>query len=1838
MLRKKQVVLNLMVVVALLVSLIGVIPAQAIVPSEIAQQVAPSAPATVIPSAAAPVTSSRQASQPVGPFVSEPIVPGSFDGDLRALPADMLRGRPGQTIPEEIPNRETVTSKGYDQDALTPDPVAQRNVGSGDMPDPLVTFDALNNQDNFALFGGRVNPPDTNGAVGPNHYVQTVNLVWGVYDKTGTRLFGPAKLSTLFAAAPTGTPCDSTDPGDPIVRYDSGADRWILSQFGFTSTATLVQKWECVAVSKGPDPVTSGWWTYAIPAPGDQFNDYPKLSVWPDAYYYTARMFPGSEPFFLSAYALERSAMLAGRPARYVRFDLPGIYDSPLATNWSGEAPPAGTPALIALADDVTDSIVTWQFKVDWDNPANSTLSPEYKIPVTAYTQACPGTRDCIPFNASTSTTMLDALSPRLMFNLEYRRVGSTESVWANHTITESGRTVVRWYEFRYNRVGSVITPTLYQEGTYAPTDNIWRWMASLAADKDGNMAIGYSASSPTIDPQIRYTGRLVTDTLGVLGQDEVTMTIGTGHPTTTNSRWGDYSAMTVDPVDDCTFWYTQEYYTTTTGIAGDTRPWTTRVGSFKYPSCTPLPAVGVLQGTVSDATSLAPIPYIPVEAVDSAQNRVYAGSTDASGFYSFNPLPGTYTVTAGPLPAIGYPVPGIATGVSVISGITTTQNIVLSGAPYLIEGSRSYDDSGQGNGNGYPEPGEKNVLLTEVLSNTGVTTATNVNATLTALTPGFTVVTGTATYPDIAPSSAGANLTPFAFTVDGSLACGTVGNFRKVVVATEGTYTITFALKLGIPPTYNCTFPVPNPIIASAVPTENGGNTNGNGYIEPGEDSIDTTVTLSNTGLTNIGPATNVSGTVTALTPGVTMNAASSSYPDIPANGSAVNAVPFNFAVSSSIACGAALDFGMQVTTNEGTFNRSFQLVTGQPLPTPILILTDTVEAGQGVWITSTNTPGVGFAITTEQAHSPTHSWTDSPGAQYPNGLDTSLISPVYDFTAYDNVTLDFWQMYSTEAGFDYGQVEYSTNGGTTWTVAAAYDGVQATWLNTTLDLSAGLAHKANARIRFHFIADSGVVDNGWWLDDFTLTGQTRVCNPAVLATAASLSSAQEPNKVVTETLNIQNVGYSTLNWIIKELATFPRRPLAPVADVLQNAVRRSVVTPKSTSAPKLSVSAPQATIVQDGSFEAGSPNPYWAEFSALFGTPLCNASCGGPPAYDGAWYVWFGGAGSGAAESGYVTQTVTMPSSGGATLNFYLLMGAGTGAVGEISVTLDNTMVFLATELDVPNYGGSYKLVSVDVSNFADGQPHVLQIGESDTAAGGNFNAFVDEVSINLSSCASNQDLPWLSVSPSSGTTLSQTTTPVVVTYDSTGLVDGTYTGNLCITSNDPFNPDKVVPVALTVQSYNVTLTPATAAQAGNPGQVVTYTLRLTNTGITTDTFDLAYVGNVWAVQLPVTQTTLAAGVGTDVSVQVTVPANALGGDSDDVTVTATSQGDVTKVATSTLTTTANTVYAQLAVAHLAPFANTLAGTSVTVTLDSTAVLTDFVYGESTPYLPVPTGPHLVEIFAGASATPAITANVVLSENLSYSAVAIGDGVNQPLSLLGLLDDTAPVNGSAKVRIGHLAPFSNTIPGTLADVRLQDGTPLITNVPFSLVSPYLTLPAGAYDLKITAPGGAPTLIDPLPVALASNSIQSVFATGDGSKQALGAFAWPSDQAGSFLPLATYGVTLVPPTAAQAQYVGRVVTYTLRITNTANITDAFAISSSGNLWTVGLPTTPILLAAGAGAQFNVTVSIPLTATNNLTDTVTIKATSLSDATKTTSAVLTTTAKRYIVDLPIVLR
>jgi len=306
------------------------------------------------------------------------------------------------------------------------------------------------------------------------------------------------------------------------------------------------------------------------------FPDYPKMGVWPDAYYQTFNMFNNAQTFAgakLCAY--DRASMLAGAAASQQCFQLSTSFGGVLPADLDGAAaPPAGSPNY--LLNRGASSLNLWRFHVDWANTANTKLTGPIGIPVAAYTAACNG-GTCIP--QSGTRQQLDSLADRLMFRLAYRNFGTFETLVATHSVQVGARrnssTGVRWYEVR-NPAG---TPTVFQQSTFAP-DSSYRWMGSVAMDKQGNMALGYSVSSSTMHPSIRYTGRLATDPPSTM-QAETSIIEGTGSQLANLSRWGDYSAMTVDPVDDCTFWYTTEYLK-----ASGTFNWSTRIATFKFSGC----------------------------------------------------------------------------------------------------------------------------------------------------------------------------------------------------------------------------------------------------------------------------------------------------------------------------------------------------------------------------------------------------------------------------------------------------------------------------------------------------------------------------------------------------------------------------------------------------------------------------------------------------------------------------------------------------------------------------------------------------------------------------------------------------------------------------------------------------------------------------------------------------------------------------------------------------------------------------------------------------------------------------------------------------------------------------------------------------------------------------------------------------------------------------------------------------------------------------------------------------------------------------------------------------
>jgi hypothetical protein len=265
---------------------------------------------------------------------------------------------------------------------------------------------------------------------------------------------------------------------------------------------------------------------------------------------------------------------------------------------------------------------------------------------------------------------------------------------------------------------------------------------------------------------------------------------------------------------------------------------------------------------------------------------------------------------------------------------------------------------------------------------------------------------------------------------------------------------------------------------------------------IDPGENYISMTVDLLNTGIPNLAAATGVTGIITPASPTVHMINKASAYPDIPINGTRRNLTPYTFSLDANHVCGVPLAFTLAARTGQGlTFIDSFSVPTGGN-PVATTPLSDSVENGAGGWSTQANLPSIGWAISTEAAHSPTHAWSDSPGGNYVPNANVSLISPVIDFSAYDSVSLSFWQIYALEAGFDYGYVEYSTNGGASWTVVpgGTVNGTQATWTQATMSIP-GLAHATTGQIRFHMVADSGVEADGWHIDDIRVNGAKRSC-----------------------------------------------------------------------------------------------------------------------------------------------------------------------------------------------------------------------------------------------------------------------------------------------------------------------------------------------------------------------------------------------------------------------------------------------------------------------------------------------------------------------------------------------------------------------------------------------------------------------------------------------------------------------------------------------------------------------------------------------------------------------
>ncbi|HEY3138588.1 MAG TPA: HYR domain-containing protein [Blastocatellia bacterium] len=681
------------------------------------------------------------------------------------------------------------------------DAIQSGELVSANIPAPSTTFDGLASSDNVALFGSSVLPSDDNIDVGPNHVVQTANLAFRVFNKSGAPLTPAAKFSSLFA--PLGSPCGTRNDGDPMVLYDPLADRWLICQFCLVFNPNMHQ---LVAVSKTGDP-TGQYYLYDFVMPNTKFFDYPHYAVWPDAYYMTTNQFNQAGTQFQGggAFAFDRNKMLQGDPtASYIYFDefkIDPTLGGELPTDIDGVLPPpVGTPNLFmefraTAFGDPNDALRMFEFHADFANPANSTFTQKADLLLATFDASQPSSRNVVEQPPpATSNGFLDALADRMMHRIAYRTLaGGIQSYVLNFTVNVSGVTAtsgstyqagIRWVELRRNAVSGAMA--VNQQGTYAPgagdgTNGRNVWMASIAQDYQGDIGLGFSASSLTQFPSIFYAGRLAGDPAGTLAQGEASMFNGSGSQQSSFGRWGDYSAMSVDPADECTFWYSNQYL----NISAN-NDWRTRIGSFKVdPNCA-AQQKATITGQVTNCQTGAAVQGAVVMTSDG-----FFRQTDASGNYSISVAPGTYTLN------ISKPGAGFNTcsgSVNVGAGGSASFNCCLQASPLIVASGASIVSESCSPANGVIDPGEL-VTLSFCVKNAGGLNTTNLVGTLQA-TGGVSTPSGPATYGPLVAGGASV-CQNFAFTASG--ACG--GTVTAAVQFQDGTTnlgTITYTFTLG--------------------------------------------------------------------------------------------------------------------------------------------------------------------------------------------------------------------------------------------------------------------------------------------------------------------------------------------------------------------------------------------------------------------------------------------------------------------------------------------------------------------------------------------------------------------------------------------------------------------------------------------------------------------------------------------------------------------------------------------------------------------------------------------------------------------------------------------------------------------------------------------------------------------------------------------------------------------------------------------------------------------------------------------------------------------------------
>jgi len=512
---------------------------------------------------------------PVHPSVlTNPEVNYALQSDISPPLRDMAAALSPQT-PQALPVRHPKLQQLTVQQSQQPSADGAMQTSVLPLVNASVNLNLLGLGNGFPNYTVPDAPSDVNLAVGDTQVLQWVNVSYAVFDKMSGAIVLGATLGNAFWSGFGGL-CQSDNSGDPIAQWDKIAHRWVVAQNTFQGGYQT-----CVAVSTTPD-ATGTYYRFAFPQNG--FPDYPKWGIMPDAYYQSQNNFGPSGASYVGVHACayERAKLLVGdSTAKQICFQtgtfddsmLPGDLDS------AGTLPPSGqAEVFLGSIDNGTPNIYEYLFHVDFTTPSNSTFTGTggtMPVPgVASFSLACNG-GTCIPQRGVAD--LLDSLGDRLMYRLAYRNFSNHQTWLVSHSVTAGSSVGERWYEFRAPESSTALST--YQQGTFAP-DNNYRWMGSIAMDSSQDIALGYSVSGSGLYPSISYTGRTTSDPLGTM-ETEASIVSGTGSQTDTSNRWGDYTSMALDADDDCTFWYTNQYY-----MVNASFDWSTRLASLKFSNC----------------------------------------------------------------------------------------------------------------------------------------------------------------------------------------------------------------------------------------------------------------------------------------------------------------------------------------------------------------------------------------------------------------------------------------------------------------------------------------------------------------------------------------------------------------------------------------------------------------------------------------------------------------------------------------------------------------------------------------------------------------------------------------------------------------------------------------------------------------------------------------------------------------------------------------------------------------------------------------------------------------------------------------------------------------------------------------------------------------------------------------------------------------------------------------------------------------------------------------------------------------------------------------------------